>query len=428
MTLVRGIRKWDLVLLVLNAIIGAGIFGLPSRVFALSGVYSIAAFVVCAVPVFLIILCFAEVTSRFKDTGGPYLYARHTFGPLVGFEMGWLAWIARLSAVAALCNLFVDYLSYFVPASGAGTGRALVQIVVIGLLAAINLLGVRLSSKATNIFTIGKLIPLLIVAIAGAFWIDPARYASAEPPTYGAFSSSVLLLFYAFTGFEPAVIPAGETENPRTDLPFALLAGISIVTVLYITIQTVAVGVLPGLATSVRPLADVGGRIFGSPGAGLVALGAIVSVTGAMNASMLAAPRLLFAMAEQQQLPAIVGATHPQFRTPHVAIVMSVAGFLALTLSGTFASAAQLSTIVRLMIYGATCAALPVLRRRPDTTPASFKVPGGDLLAGAAVILVLWLLSSSSATEARQATIAAGIGLLLFVAFARRRAPAEAAL
>jgi len=428
MTLVRGIRKWDLVLLVLNAIIGAGIFGLPSRVFALSGVYSIAAFVVCAVPVFLIILCFAEVTSRFKDTGGPYLYARHTFGPLVGFEMGWLAWIARLSAVAALCNLFVDYLSYFVPASGAGTGRALVQIVVIGLLAAINFLGVRLSAKATNIFTIGKLIPLLIVAIAGAFWIDPARYASGEPPTYSAFSSSVLLLFYAFTGFEPAVIPAGETENPRTDLPFALLAGISIVTVLYITIQTVAVGVLPGLATSVRPLADVGGRIFGSPGAGLVALGAIVSVTGAMNASMLAAPRLLFAMAEQQQLPAIVGATHPQFRTPHVAIVMSVAGFLALTLSGTFASAAQLSTIVRLMIYGATCAALPVLRRRPDTTPASFKVPGGDVLAGAAVILVLWLLSSSSATEARQAAIAAGIGLLLFVAFARRRAPAEAAL
>ena len=428
MTLVRGIRKWDLVLLVLNAIIGAGIFGLPSRVFALSGVYSIAAFVVCAVPVFLIILCFAEVTSRFKDTGGPYLYARHTFGPLVGFEMGWLAWIARLSAVAALCNLFVDYLSYFVPASGAGTGRALVQIVVIGLLAAINFLGVRLSAKATNIFTIGKLIPLLIVAIAGAFWIDPARYASGEPPTYSAFSSSVLLLFYAFTGFEPAVIPAGETENPRTDLPFALLAGISIVTVLYITIQTVAVGVLPGLATSVRPLADVGGRIFGSPGAGLVALGAIVSVTGAMNASMLAAPRLLFAMAEQQQLPAIVGATHPQFRTPHVAIVMSVAGFLALTLSGTFASAAQLSTIVRLTIYGATCAALPVLRRRPDTTPASFKVPGGDLLAGAAVILVLWLLSSSSATEARQAAIAAGIGLLLFVAFARRRAPAEAAL
>jgi amino acid transporter len=426
MTLVRGIRKWDLVLLVLNAIIGAGIFGLPSRVFALSGVYSIAAYVVCAVPVFLIILCFAEVTSRFKDTGGPYLYARQTFGPIVGFEMGWLAWIARLSAFAALCNLFVDYLSYFVPASGAGAGRALVQIVVIGSLAAINFSGVRVSANATNVFTIGKLIPLLIVAIAGAFFIDPARYASGELPTYTAFSSSVLLLFYAFTGFEPAVIPAGETENPRTHLPFALVTGISIVTVLYITIQTVAVGALPGLATSARPLADVGGRIFGSPGAGLVALGAIVSVTGAMNASMLAAPRLLFAMAEHRQLPPIVGATHPQFRTPHVAIVISVVGFLALTLSGTFASAAQLSTIVRLTIYGATCAALPVLRRRPDATPASFKVPAGDVLASAAVILVLWLLSSSSPVEARQAAIAAMVGLLLFLAFARREMRAEA--
>src|SRR5882672_7305123 len=141
--LIRGIRRWDLVAIAINGIIGGGIFGLPAPVFKLIGSYSLIAFAVCAVVVTLIILCFAEVGSRFDETGGPYLYAREAFGPTVAFEIGWLIWLARLTAFAANCNLMVSYLGYFWPGATTNLWRpAIIGIVVVSL-TAINILGVR---------------------------------------------------------------------------------------------------------------------------------------------------------------------------------------------------------------------------------------------------------------------------------------------
>jgi basic amino acid/polyamine antiporter, APA family len=418
--LVRDIRKWDFVALVLNSIVGAGIFGLPSRAFALAGVHSLLAYVVCAVPVFLIILCFAEVSSRFKDTGGPYLYARATFGPLVGFEIGWLTWIARLTAFAALCNLFADYLGYFLPAVASGLGRAAVITVVVSFLTWANLVGVRVASLVGNIFTVGKLVPLVLLVVVGFFFINPDSY-SAAPPSYRAFSASVLLLVFAFTGFETAVIPAGEARDPQRHLPFAMLTGTAIVVVLYVSIQAVCIGTLPELASSQRPLADVGGRLFGMAGSAVISLGALISVTGTLNAVMLATPRLLFAMAEQRQLPPTFSATHERFHTPHVAILFSAVGMLVLALSGTFASAATLSTIIRLTTYAATCAALPVLRRKSGHEHAPFAVPAGGTVSVVALILLAWLFSSSSWRELLEAAVAGAVGLLLYALLAARR-------
>jgi APA family basic amino acid/polyamine antiporter len=416
----RALGKWDLVALVLNSVVGAGIFGLPARAFALAGVYSLLAYLVCAVAIFLIILCFAEVSSRFRTTGGLYLYARATFGPLAGFEIGWLAWIVRLTAFAALCNLFADYLAYFLPGASSGSGRVAAVTVVVLFLATVNIVGVRVASSVGNIFTIGKLVPLLLLVVAGSFFIDTGNYSTAVPPGYAGFSASVLLLMFAFSGFETAVIPAGEARDPQRDVPFALLAGAAIVVLLYVAIQAVCIGTLPELANSQRPLADVGGRLFGRPGAVVISLGALISVIGTMNVVMLGAPRLLFAMAEQGQLPRIFSATHARFRTPHVAIGLSAAGMFALTISGTFASAATLSTIIRLTTYAVTCAALPVLRRRidPDRV-ARFVVPAGDVVATAALLVIVWLFSSSSWTEARQALIAGAAGLMLYAGYRR---------
>jgi APA family basic amino acid/polyamine antiporter len=423
--LLRNIRKWDLVALVVNSVVGAGIFGLPSRVYALSGAYSLVAYLVCAVPIFLIVLCFAEVSSRFKQTGGPYLYARVTFGPLVGFEIGWLTWLVRLAGFAALCNLFVDYLGYFLPSAGSGPGRTAVIAIVVCLLAGANIAGVRLASLFGNIMTVGKLVPLLLLVLVGAFFINPQNYSWATPPNGAALSSSALLLVFAFTGFENAVIPAGEALDPRRHYPFALLAGTTIAVLLFVAIQVVCIGTLPELATSQRPLADVGARLFGRPGAALISLGALLSVMGTMNAVMLAAPRLLFAMAEHGQLPGIVAAAHARFHTPYVAILCSAAGMLVLALSGTFASAALLSTMIRLTTYAVTCAALPVLRRRHGTAPAPFAIPFGDFVSAAALVLIVWLFSSSSWPEARQAMFAAALGLIAYVAVisSRRLSP-----
>src|SRR5215467_8839971 len=192
--LVRAIRRWDLVAVAINSIIGAGIFGLPSEVFAKIGAYSLIAFVVCALVVTLIILCFAEGSSRFSGTGGPYLYARTAFGPLAGFEVGWLLWLARLTAYAANLNLLVGYLSFFWPqvsdpfwqssASIAGhvfvvklSGRILVITLVTCALTVVNFVGVRDAARFSNVSTIAKLTPIALFIGAGLFFINPHSYA-----------------------------------------------------------------------------------------------------------------------------------------------------------------------------------------------------------------------------------------------------------
>jgi amino acid transporter len=368
----------------------------------------------------LIVICFAEVSSRFKDTGGLYLFARTTFGPLVGFEIGWLSWLTRTTSFAALSNLFADYLSYFLPGTATGLGRTTVIVLIVCALTVVNVAGVRLATLCGNTFTLGKILPLIFLVVCGFFYVNPQRFALPPFPGYAPFSASVFLLLFAFTGFEVAVIPAGEARDPKRHLPFALIVGMAMVVLLYVAIQAICIGVLPELAESQRPLADAGSRIFGGFGAALISLGALISVTGTLNAIMLAAPRLLFAMAEHQQIPRIFSSTHSRFNTPHVAIFVSSAAMLALSLSGTFASAAISSTVIRLTTYAATCAALPVLRRR-KLGEAAFEVPGGNIVAIAALILIVWLYSSNSWAEAQTVLLASALGLVLYGAYSRWR-------
>ena len=416
--LVRAIRRWDLVAMAINAIIGAGIFGLPAEAFRRIGVYSLLGFVVCALVVTLIILCFAEVGSRFTGTGGPYLYAREAFGPLAGFEVGWMLWIARLSAFAANCNLLVGYFSFFVPAAGGGAGRATAICGVVLGLTAVNLVGVRHAALLGDAFTVAKLVPLLLFIGVGLFALHPGAFALPPRPAFGSFSVSVLLLVYAFSGFEMAVIPGGESKDPRADLPHALLTAIAVVTVLYVLIQVVAIGTLPDLATSTRPLADAGARFLGRAGGAIISAGAVVSIVGNLNVIMLVGARLPYAMAERGELPRFFTAVHPRFRTPHLALYVTAAVVLVLTLTGTFVYAVTVSVIARLLSYSATCAALPVLRRKPGAPPAAFTAPAGVAAAIASLLLAAWLLSNITGTQARDAAIAALLGLGIY--FARR--------
>ncbi|HWO00200.1 MAG TPA: amino acid permease [Blastocatellia bacterium] len=412
--LIRGIRRWDLAAMAINGIIGAGIFGLPSEVFARTGVYSLFAFAACALVVVVIILCFAEVGSRFSETGGPYLYARAAFGPLVGFEVGWLIWVARLTAFAANCNLLVGYVGFFWPAAGANPWRPMIITSVVVLMSLINILGVRNAAVVSNFFTVGKLIPLVLFIATGLFFIQPVRYSLGGAPGYGEFSSSCLLLIYAFSGFEMAIIPAGEARDPRRNLPFALLTAVAVVAVVYMLIQIVCIGTLPELAGSKRPLADAATGFFGAAGGAIISAGALISILGNLNVIILAGSRLPFAMAERSELPRFIAAVHRRFRTPHVSIVITAAVMLALTLSGTFVYAATISAIARLLTYAASCAALPVLRRREQELPALFRAPAGVVLAILALALSAWLLSNSSPEQLRDSAIAAGAGLLVY--------------
>ena len=419
--LVRRIRRWDLVALVLNCVIGAGIFGLPSRAFALAGTYSLVAYLACAIVVGLIALSFAEVASRFRGTGGPYVYARDAFGAVVGFEVGWLLWLARVTAFGSLANLLVDYASVLAPGIGTGAGRAIVLILVGVALTVLNIIGVRPSTLVTDAFTIGKLAALVFFVVVGMLFISRASYSFAAPPTYAHFSQAVLILVFAFSGFEMAVIPAGEIEDPGKQIPFALLLGVAIVVVLYMLIQFVAIGTLPTLATSQRPIADASARFLGTGAAALVSVGALISIGGTLNSIALVSPRLLFAMAEDRYLPRVFGVVHSRFRTPHVAILLSSVVMVALTLTGSFVKLAAISTIIRLITYAATCAALLQLRHKPNAPPAAFTAPFGRIAATAALVLSVWLLSNSTRSDALTTVIAGAVGLLLFFGYGASR-------
>jgi amino acid transporter len=415
--LVRGIRRWDLLAICINGIIGAGIFGLPSRVYALIGTYSLIAFVACALVVALIILCFAEVSSRFEETGGPYLYAREAFQPAVAFEIGWLIWLARVTAFAANCNLLINYLSFFWLSATTPLWRALVIVAVVTVLALINLLGIRQAAIVSNAFTIGKLVPIILFIAAGLFFLNPQAYELGPTPSTGDFSKSVLLLVYAFTGFEMATIPAGEVRDPQRNLPRALLIAILVVATLYILIQVVCVGTLPGLAQSTKPLADAGSQFLGAAGGAIISAGAIISISGNLNILLLSGSRLPFAMAEQKQLPAVVGSVHRTFFTPYISILITAGVMLFLTLKSSFLEALTISTIARLVTYGATCLALPLFRARKEAPPALFRLPGGTVIAILSLLLIVWLLLNSTLKEAWAATVAAAVGLAIYFAY-----------
>lgn len=413
--LVRGLGRWDFTAIVINTIIGAGIFGLPAKVYAQIGGYSLIAFVACALIIGLIVLCYAEVSSRFSATGGPYLYAKEAYGSLVGFEVGWLYWIVRVATFAANCNLLVTYLGFFIPGANEGGARIAFVTAVVLIITAVNILGIRESAMVTNIFTIGKLVPLFIFVVIGIFFVSPANFNFDAVPGYSSFSSAVLLLIYAFVGFEASVVLAGETKETGKTVPFGLIAGLMIVAVFYILIQVVSIGTLPGLATSERPIADAAATFLGPVGAAFITTGALISIFGNLNVGVLSSTRLLFAMSEQRDLPAIFEKTHERFKTPYVSIFATAAVILVLTIQSSFLTAVAIATITRLLVYATTCLALPIFRHRQDLPKAPFSVPFGIVAAALSIGLIIWLLTNVDfAKEGIAILVAAVLGILLF--------------
>ena len=412
--LLRALGRWDLLALVINGIVGAGIFGLPAKLQALLGVFGLAAIGVCAATIGLVILCFAEVASRFTETGGPFVYAGAAFGPFAGFLTGWVLWVARVTGCCAICNLLLQYIAYIRPDFNQGIGRAMTASAILGSLTVIHVLGVKRAALFGNIVTVVKLTPLIIFVVIGLFHMDPARVGLAGSPINANFAEGVLLLSFAFVGWESVVVSAGETRSPQRDLPLALIAGLCLVALLYLLIQVVCIGTLPQLAISERPIVDAGRTFLGGHGALLITLGAAVSMIGTLNGSMFTISRLPYAMAEAGQLPRALAAIHPRYRTPHVAGVFSAALVLGLTLSSQFVYLLTVSTISRLLVFAATCISMPRLRRKPGVPTARFMLPGGPIIPGAALVLISWLIASSSWAETRDVTIMVLLGALLY--------------
>jgi len=394
--LVRAMGRWDLTAAVVNAVVGSGIFGLPSVLAQHTGALSPLVFVLGGLGIFTIVLCFAEVSSRFEDGGGPYLYVRESFGPLTGFQVGWLHLWTRLFSGAAVVNLFGTYLAQILPAAGSPAGRALALAGLVGLLAALNVIGVRQATWAVNLFTVAKLLPLGLLVVLGLPRIRGDVLATQAAPALD-WTAAVLLVVFACGGFESAVIPAGEAQRPRRDMAFALLVAMAGVVVLYASVQLVVVGVVPHAAsTGSAPISAAFRELLGGAGSVAATLAVLVSTYGWTSGFILATPRILLSMADRGEVPRALGAVHPRFRTPHVAILANAALALALALYGSFAWAATISVVTRLVVYLLTCGALVILRaRRPHETPG-FRLPWGAVIPVTGIVFCVWLLATRS--------------------------------
>src|SRR5215831_18193801 len=398
--LVRAVGLLSLTAMALNGMIGSGIFLLPATVAKLLGPVSPLAYLVSGMAILFIILCFAEVGSRFERAGGPYLYARTAFGPFVGFEVGWMFLLARFTAFAAISNAFTHYLAYFWPPAGAGVWRVIAISTFLAMLAAINFVGVRYATWFVNLLTVGKLLPLLLLAIAGLFFIDARQFSFSALPPSGALRQASLVLIFAFGGFELASVPTEEVINPQRKIAAALLAAVSLTGVIYVLVQIVALGTVPQLAIAAAPLASSARHFLGVIGGAIVAVGALLSTTGTDSTTVLVGSRLLYAMAEGGQLPGVLARVHPRYRTPHVALAAFALGAWAVAMYSNFSQLAALSAIARLFYYLTTCVAVPVLRRKMPNSSRQFAVPGGALIPVAAVAVSLWLLSGSTVAQA----------------------------
>jgi APA family basic amino acid/polyamine antiporter len=403
--LVRAMGRWTLTALVINSIIGSGIFGLPSIVAGYLGKQSPVAYLIAGAGIAVIVACFAELASQFGASGGPYLYVREAFGRFVGIEVGWLQWAIKVTAAAAAAILFVDYLVEFWPAAREPLPRLAVLTLLVGFLAAINIRGIKAGAAANNFFTVAKLAPLIVFAVAGGAFVlnhhppvEAAVTVASSLPVRNWFEA-VIVLTFPFGGFEGAVVPMAEAKDARRDAPFALFTGLAVVAAVYCTIQFVVVSVLPGAAVSNRPLADAARQMWGPAGASLMSLGALISVYGFLTALMLHTPRLMLALGEKGDFPRILARIHPRFRTPHIATMAFAAILWCLAAWGSFQGNVILSSVGRLVVYGFTCAALPVLRRK-NPGANSYRLPAGNAIAALGVFLVALLASQLTLLEA----------------------------
>ena len=413
--LVRTIGRWSLAALMINMIIGGSILRLPSILAEKLGAWSPLSCLGAGAGMLVIAGCIAEVSSRYDETGGLYLYARNAFGRFAGLLVAWLTWLTRIAAPAAGANLFCTYAAQFVPYFGTRRGELLLLAALIGQLAVINYIGVKTGKNLSNVFTGVKVSILLFFVVVGvlALLLRPeVRVPATFPATrFRDWLEPMLILVYAYGGFEGALFVGGETKNPKRDVPIALLVALAVVCVIYTAIQFVTMATLPDVANSVRPLSDAAQRFMGSGGAVFMGLAALISMYGYLSANLLSVPRITFALGERGDFPRFFAAIHPKYRTPYVSIVLYAVVLFTFAALGTFQWNAILSAVSRLAVYGAMALAVPVLRRRRDDK-AQFLLPVPYLFSAAGIIFSVVLLTRMGRNEFMVILATCGIALL----------------
>jgi APA family basic amino acid/polyamine antiporter len=402
--------------LVLNAMIGAGIFALPGKVAVNAGLLSPWLFLVVGLMFLSVVLTFAELASYYEKTGGPVIYATEAFGPLAGFSTGWAIYLARMTAFAANANVMAIYLGslsdFFASDIARGT---IISVVTIGLTWA-NLLGVKDGVRTMGVFTFLKVTPLFLLVLMGLQHVTGSTLIPAAPFFVEELGSTTLLLIYAYVGFETIAVTAGETSQPRSTLPKALVGTVIGTGMLYFLIVLVFVSVIPADQYANATLIDVGRALAGPGGAFAITLAAVFSIGGNLAGSMIAAPRLIFSLAENRLLPQWFGHVHAKYATPDRCILIMGGMALVLALTGSFVKLAIASSVARLLGYIICIASLPAIRRNAsdEVRKKAYRLKGGYSIPIIALAICVWLLMQSKAESWIAVSILIAIGMFFY--------------
>jgi APA family basic amino acid/polyamine antiporter len=427
-SLVRAIGTWALAAGIINITVGGGIFRLPAVVANALGPAAPLAYIVCAVAMGLIVLCFAEAGSRVSLTGGPYAYVELAFGPYVGFLTGVLLWLLGTTAVAAVSTVFATNAAQLFPLFEQPGMRAVLLIASFAIVATINILGVKQGSRLNGIATVAKLFPLVLLVFAGVFFVDRANLTIASAPAPSDLTRASIILIFAFSGIETALVPSGEVKDPARTVPRAVFTAMAAITALYIALQLVAQGVLgSALATSTTPLADAAGAVLGPWGRVLLLAAVVISTFGYLSGMTLAVPRALYAFGRDGFLPRAIAAVHPRYHTPHVSIVLQSTLACSLAITSAFDALAVISNVAALLVYFACSVAAWQLRRRDvQAGGIPFRVPGAAVVPFLSCAMIVGLLSSITRGEWRVLVLVLATASVLFVLTRRRRAAVAA--
>lgn len=399
-----------------NGIVGAAIFALPATLHLQFGTFSPWLFPLFAVLILAVVLPFARLAALHPSSGGPAAYTA-VFGPVAAFQVGWLYYLTRVTALAANANVFAVYAAALCPPLGGAAGRIGTILALVAVLTLINIVGVRRAIRALDALTLLKALPLIGLAILGLVWSAGDWPAPGPLPSLSAIEAAALIVFYAFVGFENSVVPAGETRDPGRNIPRALILTVLGTATIYFVIQLAYVSVMPASAAPDAPLAAFAEVLIGPLGAIILSLAALASIAGNITGSLTSTPRVTYALAGQGSLPRWFGAISPRFATPANSILfMGLAGG-ALAASGSFVWLAIVSTLARLIVYAACIATLPRAERMK---------PLGYALLAAGLAICLWAAMQSTWLAWGRLAALVAVGVLLYF-LARRQAASRAA-
>jgi APA family basic amino acid/polyamine antiporter len=418
----RSLGLFDVTCIGLNAIVGSGIFVLPDDLYRDMGALSPLAFLLCALGLLPIALCYSEAASRVDQSGGPYLYASAAFGPRIGFAVGWMCFANAVFSFAAVASAAAAYSGRLVPALSGAVTLKCIGVGVIALFAALNYRGAKPGAVAVDLFTIGKfavLIILVSVLLPGASFTG---LDTTLPKGVSGIGSATFIALFAAQGFEVAPVAAGETHAPKRYVPIAIVLSLLAASVLYLFVQTALVGSYAHLGkVSDTPLADAALAVAPALGV-LIAAGGLISTLGFVSGSALGTPRYLYAAALDGHLPSALHAVHPRFESPHRAVVATAVLAGVLVIPFDYRSLIGMSNVSVAVQYLATCLAVLQLRRR-SSDAAGFVVPGGPILPVIGAAVSAWVFTQASYTELGWAVASLAVGVAT-VALSRSRARA----